>query len=240
MHRAYPGQKTNISWVAQSDQPEINIDPVEDNENGKNEEKDEVKIEPPKTLKKDVTLGLKRKIARVSDGLEPLPLRHSQITEDEFALNKLQNINWPKFIETLISYSNEDIQYEEIRGVDKRNIANRTIKELNRCKREYNLAFISVGKHLMETLRNMHPEDLRKIEEDLKRVVYYEGNLLNISNSTYVLNLVNRYFFETGSFPTETSFVYVVEGFTPLFIKSNAKISPRALHEKFNRATPMG
>ena len=58
------GQKIYLSWAAaQSDQPEIKIEPTEDNENGKNEEKDEVKIKPPKTSKKDVAIDLKRKIA---------------------------------------------------------------------------------------------------------------------------------------------------------------------------------
>ena len=47
----------------QSDQPEIKIEPAEENEDGKKEEEDEVEIEPPKTLKKDVATGLKRKIA---------------------------------------------------------------------------------------------------------------------------------------------------------------------------------
>ena len=72
---------------------------------------------------------------RVSDGLESLPFRHSQIAEDEFALKKLQNIDWPRFIETLISYSKEKIEYNQISGVENCNIVDRTIKELKRCKK---------------------------------------------------------------------------------------------------------
>ena len=102
------------------------------------------------------------------------------------------------------------------------------------------MAFISVDKHLKETLRNTDPEDLRGIDKDLKRVLYYEGNLLDIPNSTYILNLFNRYFFATGSFPTETNFVYVPEGFTPPFIKSDDKISPRVLHKKFQSSDAYG
>ena len=132
---------------------------------------------------------------RVSDGLEPIPLRLSRIAEDEFAIKKLQNIDWPHVIETLINFSNENIEYDQIRGVEKRYIIDRMIKELNQCKKAYNLAFISVGQHLKETFKNTHPEDLRKIEEDLKRVIYYEGSLLDTPNSTYILNLFTRYFF---------------------------------------------
>ena len=61
--KTYLGQKTNLSWGVQSDQPEIKTEPAEDKEDGKNEEKEEMEIEPPKTPKKDVAMGLKRKIA---------------------------------------------------------------------------------------------------------------------------------------------------------------------------------
>ena len=169
---------------------------------------------------------------RVSNGLEPLPLRHSQIAEDEFALKKLQNIDWPHFIETLINFSNENIEYDQMQGVERRNIINRTIKELNRCNKTYNLAFISVDKHLKETLKNTHPEDLRKIKKGLKKVIYYKGSLLDIPNSTYLLNLFNRYFFATGSFLTESNLVYILETFTPPFIKSDDKISPAILYKR--------
>ena len=177
---------------------------------------------------------------RVSDGLEPLPLRHFQIAEDEFALKKLQNIACPQFIETLIAYSNENIEYDQIQGAEKRNIVDRILKELKKCKKEYNSAFINVGKHFKETLRNAHPEDLRRIEEDLKSVLYYDGNILDIPDSTYILNLFNRYFFATGSFPIVTNFVYVPEGFMPQFIKSDDNISPRVLHKKFQSSNAYG
>ena len=123
---------------------------------------------------------------RVSDGLEPLPLRHFQIAEDEFALKKLQNIACPQFIETLIAYSNENIEYDQIQGAEKRNIVDRILKELKKCKKEYNSAFINVGKHFKETLRNAHPEDLRRIEEDLKSLLYYDGNILDIPDSMVI------------------------------------------------------
>ena len=55
-----------------TDQPDIKIEPVDDNKDGKNEEKVEVEIKQrkmldenraPKTPKKYVAMGLKRKIA---------------------------------------------------------------------------------------------------------------------------------------------------------------------------------
>ena len=93
---------------------------------------------------------------------------------------------------------------------------------------------------MKETLKNTHPEDLRKIEEDLKREIYYEGSLLDIPNSTYILNLFNRYFFATGSFPTECNLVYIPEGFTPPFIKLDDKISPAILYESFQSSDTYG
>ena len=56
----------------------------------------------------------------------------------------------------------------------------------------------------------------------------------------YILSLFNRYFFPAGSFATENNFVYVPEGFTLPFIKSYDKISPAALHEKFQSGNAYG
>ena len=63
LYKTYLSQKTYLSWGVQSNQPEIKTEPAEDKEDGKNEEKDEVEIEPSKTPKKDTAIGIKRKIA---------------------------------------------------------------------------------------------------------------------------------------------------------------------------------
>ena len=51
---------------------------------------------------------------RVSGRRKPLLLRHSQIANDEYALEKLQNKSWSYFVETLIEVSNDDVKYSDV------------------------------------------------------------------------------------------------------------------------------
>ena len=46
---------------------------------------------------------------RVRGGKKPLLLRHSKMSDDEFALERLQSKSWSYFIESLIEISNDDV-----------------------------------------------------------------------------------------------------------------------------------
>ena len=50
---------------------------------------------------------------RVSGGKKPLLLRHSKISDDEFALERLQSKSWSYFIESLIEIFKDDMKYGE-------------------------------------------------------------------------------------------------------------------------------
>ena len=79
---------------------------------------------------------------RVSGGKKPLLLRHSQISDDEFAPEKLQNKSWSYFVESLIEILNDDIKYgDAMKNEAESNVTDKTINNLDYCKDTYNLAF---------------------------------------------------------------------------------------------------
>ena len=175
---------------------------------------------------------------RVSSRKRPLLLRHSQIADDEYVLEKLQNKSWPYFMETLIEFSNKNVARDDICNEGEHDIIDKTVDKLNDCKRMYNLAFIDIGKHLKETLENTYPNDLRNVQKDLRKLVYYdENNILQISNKTDTLCPFSRYFFETGSFPAEKKIIYVPEGVMPPFVRTK-RFSPMYYIKNSNQVTP--
>ena len=90
----------------------------------------------------------------VSSGRKPLLLRHLQIADNEYALERLQNKSWPYFIETLLEVSNNDVNYNNIEKTEERDIIDKTVNNLNDCKDKYNKAFIDISKCVVEALRS--------------------------------------------------------------------------------------
>ena len=59
---------------------------------------------------------------RVTQGKKTLKLRHSQIEDDEYALEKLQNKDWQCFVVTLLEILNEDIRFSDFENKGERDI----------------------------------------------------------------------------------------------------------------------
>ena len=69
---------------------------------------------------------------RVSGGKKPLQFRHSQISDDEFALEKVQSKSWSYFVESLIEILNDDIKCgDAIKNEVESNVIDKTINNLD-------------------------------------------------------------------------------------------------------------
>ena len=76
---------------------------------------------------------------RVCEGKKPLLLRHSKMSDDEFALERFQSKSWSYFIESLIDISNDDMKYvKAIENEVESDIIEKTIDNLDYCKDTYN------------------------------------------------------------------------------------------------------
>ena len=163
---------------------------------------------------------------RVSGGKNHLLLRHLQISDDEYALEKIQNKSWSYFVESLIEISNDDVKYGEvIKNEAESNIIEKTINNLDYCKDTYNRAFTATAIHFKTALEHMQRRDVARIQDELGTKVYRATDIADNPNVTEVLRLFSQYFLKTGIFPTGKNLVYVPEGETPSFMDANEKIS---------------
>ena len=141
---------------------------------------------------------------RVTGRKKPLLLRHSQISYNEFALEKFQSKSWSYFVESLIEISNDDIKYgDAIKNEAESNVIDKTIDNLDYCKGTYNRAFNDIAINLKKTLEHMQRRHVKKIQYKLGTKVFRAIDIIDNPNITEVLQLFSRYFFKTGTFPTE-------------------------------------
>ena len=91
---------------------------------------------------------------RVTQGKKPLKLRHSQIADDEYTLEKLQNKDWQYFIVTLLEISNEDIRFSDFENEGEHDIIDKTLNNITICKETYNTAFIKIATYFRHALEH--------------------------------------------------------------------------------------
>ena len=79
-------------------------------------------------------------------GRTKYPTRHSNLTDDNYALEALQNRNWPYFISRIIEFSQGFIKLSDLTGSDSTeiNILNNTKANFEIVKDLYNELFTSV------------------------------------------------------------------------------------------------
>ena len=172
---------------------------------------------------------------RVSGGKKPLLLRHSNISDDEFALERLQSKSWSYFIDTLIEISNDDMKYgEAIKNEAESDIMEKTIDNLDYYKNTYNRSYDDVAKHFKVVLEHMQRRDTEIIQNHLNTKIYRAFDIVDNPKVLEVLQLFGRYYFKTGTFPTGKNLAYVPEGEMPSFLNANENTSPNLLFKKFN------
>ena len=65
-------------------------------------------------------------------------MRHTQISNDRYALETLQNKNWPYFVKTALQISNDDVDLSSVTDQNEINIINENFENLNICKEYHN------------------------------------------------------------------------------------------------------
>ena len=85
------------------------------------------------------------------------PIRHSTLTDDNYALQTLQNRNWSYFIRRIIEFSQGFINLSDLTDSDATeiNILNNTRANFEIVKNLYNELFTSVGINLHVYFRNL-------------------------------------------------------------------------------------
>ena len=103
-------------------------------------------------------------------GRPKYPIRHSVLTDENYALKTLQDRNWPYFISRIIEFSQGFINLNDLDASDSTeiNILNNTRANFEIVKDLYNELFTSVRINLHEYLKNVGIVEKNRIETDLK------------------------------------------------------------------------
>ena len=82
---------------------------------------------------------------RWSFGLSTFAIRHMQVSGVRYALETLQNKNWPYFVKTVCEISNDDVGLSSVTDQNEINNINETFKNLNICKEYYDCIYNNIA-----------------------------------------------------------------------------------------------
>ena len=100
-------------------------------------------------------------------GKTKYPIRHSVLTDDHYTLKKLQERNWPYFINRIIEFSQGFINLADETDQTEINILTRTRSNFEIVKNFYKELFNSVGINLHHYFRNLGIVERQRINTDL-------------------------------------------------------------------------
>ena len=169
--------------------------------------------------------------------LEPIkPVRHSVITDDDIALDVIQNENWQYFIETILKTCqtnnggiNNTVKLKNIKLI-KNSAENITI-----CKQTYQNFYYQISQYLTNTIRNLLADEINEIDQDLQKNNYFVnlGNTNTFSDYN-ILDTFCNFFQNYEKFPGSQQLIIVPRPEIPKFIKTQKIISTNELYQKFS------
>ena len=168
-------------------------------------------------------------------GKTKLPVKHTKISNDDYALRTLQDKNWPYFISRIIEFSQGVFDINDIitSDLEEVNILNNTRSNFEITKNLYNELLTSVGINLHEFFINLGIEEKHKIDTDLTNNGYYSWNANEVYIQSRILATYRDFFYENGRFPGSLELIRLPTPIMPSFIRSTDWISPRSLYETY-------
>ena len=166
-------------------------------------------------------------------GKTKLPVKHTKISNDDYALRTLQDKNWPYFISRIIEFSQGVFDINDIITSDpgEANILNNTRSNFEITKNLYNELLTSVGINLHEFFINLGIEEKHKIDTDLTNNGYYSWNANEVYLQSRILATYRYFLYENGRFPGSLELIRLPTPIMPSFTRSTDWISPRSLYE---------
>ena len=110
-------------------------------------------------------------------GKTKFPIRHSTLTDDNYALEASPNKNWPYFIRRIIEFSQGFINLSDLNETDATeiNILNNARANFEIVKNLYNELFTFGGINLHEFFRNLGLIERPRIDTEFSRCPFSTG-----------------------------------------------------------------
>ena len=169
-------------------------------------------------------------------GRKKLPVKHTKVSADDYAFKKLQDRNWPYFVNRIIEFSQGVYDINDIITTDaeKANILNNTRTNFEITKNLYNELLTSVGINLHEYFINLDITEKQKIDTDLINNNNWTWDPHEVHIQTQILGTYRDFLSDTGRFPGRNTLIHVPKADMPSFINSNDWILPRSLYETYS------
>ena len=174
-------------------------------------------------------------------------IRHTIISNNLHALEKLQSKDWPYFIDRLLEIFNGDITELNLFNSDQnRNdreelgIINNTIGNFKKCNSYYAYIYANVGCIFQNYLLNAPDVLIKKIQNDIRLNLFSGIDSKTEQHPSEILIVFDRFFFLCGRFPAINEPTVVPTGDVPDFVKLKDVISLSKLYDKFSSGSSRG
>ena len=162
-------------------------------------------------------------------------IRHTKLSDDNYALGALQDRNWPYFIDRIIDYSQGFLNLSDVDRSDitELNVSRNTRDNFEIFKGVYNELLNGVGVRLHQFLKQIGHLKKKKIDDDLRNNNFQTFDPNEAHNTQKILQTYKDFFYTTGRFPGNQKLISVPRGQIPSFIQTEDVISPRYLYERY-------
>ena len=141
-------------------------------------------------------------------GEEAYKIRHTIVSDNQYALETLHSKDWLYFINRLLEVSAGDITLLNLSGINQNEndgeelkTTNDTIENLEICQ-NFMLTFMQMLAVVFKiTLKNAPDALIEKMEDDLRLNLYSIIDLKNEPNTKEIIHTFDRFFFAFGRFP---------------------------------------
>ena len=155
---------------------------------------------------------------------EPIKVKHSLVTEDYLAAEKIQDRNWNYFVEKVLSLSeNATVESSE------QSFLLDTKENVVILKKTYESLYNKISKNFATTLIKMPFIFAKKVKNDLMRENFSESDFLELD--TWV-----NFYFKQGRFPGNNDLTILPQtDLPPVVDQLSVEISPVDLYKKFGQ-----
>ena len=162
-------------------------------------------------------------------------IRHTKLSDDNYALGALQDRNWPYFIDRIIDYSQGFLNLSDVDRSDitELNVLRNTRDNFEILKGVYNELLNAVAVRLHQFLKEIGHIKKQQIDTDLRNNNFETFDPQNAHIQQKILQTYTDFFYTTGRFPGNPRLISVPRGRIPSFINSEDIISPRYLYEGY-------
>ena len=173
-------------------------------------------------------------------GLSTFAIRHTQISDDRYALKILQNKNWPYFVKTVLELSNDNVDLSSVTDQNEINIINETFENLNICKEYCNSVYNNIAGCFEEYLNKIPTSYVEEVENDLNINLYSNIDIKNEQSPAEIFKLFDKFILNFSTFPAVDTLAIVPTGVVPSFVKTDDILSPFDLYKNFNSTDAHG